>query len=271
MTQQANTSYNLMEVCEQLLNIPYGGLPTLVLETDDLELALEQLATVAEPASHKSPLDCVTFVETVLAAMFTGSTVNQIRYFQAPYSFLNRCHFLSCDWLVHNKQRLKLWQPGTLLPHKRTEAVIDKANWLCKQPVLSSFAASPHFKARVCAWLLANGFEWQPKAFAVDYLPLDIVLRHFDRLCESLPPQCIMTIVRENWDLTERIGSFLLMSHLGVTFSLDDEVLFYHSSINAQKVTKTTLKAYLEFCQTLPQLVGVQFWAIVPEALDGRE
>jgi len=69
----------------------------------------------------------------------------------------------------------------------------------------------------------------------------------------QLPELFILEIVRPNWDLTEKIGTHLNVSHLGFAFkkkskpeNKNDQWIFRHASSEEKKVVDVSLENYLK-------------------------
>lgn len=272
--QLLHKTWDIAQACQDLLGVSYGGLPLNNLKAGTVEEALAKLAFEEEFSHSFQQLDCVTYVETVMAMLLSSLShskhqsliqhLKQIRYQQKPYSFLNRCHFLSVDWLPHNQRYLQDLTTSFNLPIGQTSARIDKPNWLCHHPVWQAFNNQPLASDTVKAWLAQYWPSWTAIEATVHYLPLETVIAHYDDIKKQLPSATLMTIVRPNWDLRNTIGSFLLMSHLGIIIKSNETMLqFYHATSDSPKmVVEVQLLDYLRFCQTIKSIGGVQFYQL---------
>jgi len=72
-----------------------------------------------------------------------------------------------------------------------------------------------------------------------------------------------MEIVRPNWNLQDKIGTNLHISHLGFIIWQDNQPYFRHASSESKKVVNVSLKSYLKDMLKSPTIKGVNI-QIVP-------
>lgn len=216
------------------------------------------------PLYRTDAFDCLTFVETVLAialsrdlTSFTQS-MNGIRYQKGIVSFVTRNHFTELDWNINN-QRLGILKDITATIHDEhhhpvaliAQAKIDKAAWYQHIPLervrLSS--ASKEEQKRRLHRLKQSRQNLPIEDASITYIPLDQLFNHKQEpnyyLFRQIPEGAIVEIVRPNWDLVDKIGTHLNVSHLGFVFLKNNELIFRNASSLKGGVVDQPLIAYL--------------------------
>lgn len=248
----------LQSLCEIFLNTPYGpwhdgsSLESL----DDFHPDLNQL-------------DCVTFVEVVLALIKTKpiidihqfiddfmSTLRHIHYANGKPDFISRNHFICVDWIVNNKFMVEDITKNLFATTVDAVAQIDKLNWMRKHNIMQHglLAITPQ----------------QEQKFAVQesripYIPTIELLKQFKECEDKMPEYSIVNIVRPDWNLKEKIGTNLNTSHLGFAIKNSAQQLsFYHATSVAKKVVKLPLLDYVTQLQDSPTIGGVNVLVISP-------
>ena len=193
-------------------------------------------------------LDCVTFVSQVLALTFSQSEEEarerliSIDYFKKPAVFENRCHFMSLDWNPHNAAQGYIKDMTANIVDSHHQSIVKKGSaWIDKEEF---------FKRK-------NIFvKMKPPLAEINYLPIEKLFtgdQLNDFIFNQLPELFILEIVRPNWDLTEKIGTHLNVSHLGFAFkkkskpeNKNDQWIFRHASSEEKKVVDVSLENYLK-------------------------
>ena len=92
------------------------------------------------------------------------------------------------------------------------------------------------------------------------------MLNNYAHYVQIFPEYCIVNIVRPNWNLIEKIGTHLNISHLG--FAIKDataqQLKFFHATSEKQKVVQETLHVYMQRQQNSPTIRGINVLAISP-------
>lgn len=249
----------LQILAEFFLNNQYGpwangsGIETL----DDLNYDL-------------SILDCVTYVEVVLAlfkveppasyAAFVKSFENMlchIHYANGKPNFISSNHFFCVDWIENNKYLVEDITTSLTKNFKVAETIIDKLTWFKRHNVNKNMTED--FVANIKQQLA-------PVTSRVPYIETKELLTEYPRFVTAFPEYSLVTLVRPNWDIVERIGTHLNISHVG--FAIKDqanyELKFFHSTVEKSKVVQETLDSYMQRHQDGPTIRGISVLAISP-------
>ena len=253
------------------LHTPYGANLDIVQNVSTLEEAISNLATKDEFTFNDSVFDCVTYVETILSMLLTSqlasnvdeftSCLKSLRYNKGLPVFLQRNHFFGADWIEHNSWCVTL---STVMHKYRTHAKqactkINKDKWLLKHRVLHKVVNQKHSVDDIALLLKKINIDFLPIIHEIMYLPLEFILKNWHNVQKDLSNFFLVVIVRPNWNLQEKIGTNINVSHVGVGLKSDKDLLFYHASCEEKRVAKTTLCEYLEYCKSIPTIGGVVF------------
>lgn len=221
-------------------------------------------------------LDCVTFVEVVLALAKTAPAENieqfevdfmrllaQLHYKNGVPNFVSRNHFQCLDWIENNKFCVEDITGVLIKAPSQAVAIIDKLSWLRLHKI--NQAQELELTSN-----LEKSFSVQKSQIA--YIPTEYFLNSYALFKQSFPEYSIVNIVRPNWDLTEQIGTHLNISHLGFVFkdSKSQDLMFYHASSNPKKVVNELLFTYMERCKDSPTIRGINVLAISPGSYRAR-
>ncbi|WP_367607062.1 N-acetylmuramoyl-L-alanine amidase-like domain-containing protein [Legionella sp. W05-934-2] len=234
-----------------------------------------------QPRYRLDGFDCETFVTTQLALALSNSPqsfkqcIDKMRYHGNTICYLRRNHFTSIDWNRSN-QRLGLLQDITREIHgnnqqklyKTAVGSIDKASWyqhISSDRIKLFETTRSEIKARMHA-LKNAGKVFKPQKAIVDYIPTESLLDKNDELnmkvVRQIPNGAIMEIVRPNWNLRDKIGTNLHISHLGFIFWHDNHPYFLHASSESKKVVKVPLKTYLHEMKKSPTIKGINLQVV---------
>lgn len=213
-------------------------------------------------------LDCVTYVEVVLAlakttpdpdyVMFVKSfeqNLRKLHYANGTPNFLSRNHFFCIDWIVNNKHVALDVTKSLSLQYKFATTIIDRPSWASHHSV-NKTNSEP---------LPQHIIEQIPKQESIiPYIETAYILDNYDNFMESLPECCIINIVRPNWDLRDAIGTYLNISHLGFVFKkpISKELDFFHSTIVKMETVKENLKIYLQRYLNSPTIRGINILTV---------
>lgn len=204
--------------------------------------------------------DCVTYVSTVLALAISKDpddferNILGINYYDAKPCFENRFHFMSCDWNVQNQKNGIVKDITQLILDDCKNALaieavgeIDKPSWYRRQNKLVPSSAQV-IKARILYLPLTSLFDKAQK-------PIEAIF-------SQIPQAAIIEIVRPNWDLRDKIGTRLHVSHLGFVFWKNRQLLFRHASSKQGGVVEVLLTDYLSACIDSPTIKGINVQAV---------
>lgn len=198
--------------------------------------------------------DCVTYVNTVLALALSRnvnefqSTVLKINYYHSIPKFENRFHFMSLDWNPQNqKNNIVCDITETICDEKQNpiammaEGEIDKPNWFLKK--------AENETADRAEKLRRYAKQFKKELARIPYLPL---AKLFDEnknpnefIFNQIPHASVIEIVRPNWNLKEKIGTNLHVSHLGFAIRKANQLYFRHASSEQKCVVEILLSDYL--------------------------
>lgn len=255
----AKSASRLLGLCEFFLGTKYGAWQhgTTIESLDDFNYDL-------------TALDCVTYVEVVLALLktkpssdfdlFTQAFLRHLRhihYANGIPNFLNSNHFTCIDWIVNNKYILE--DMTSLLPCQTQVAStqIDKLTWFKRHKInannLQDFPE--HVKERLAI-----------QESQVPYIETAVLLQEYAKFMDLLPEYCVLNLVRPNWNLVEKIGTHLNISHMGFAIkdSMNAQIKFYHATIESMSVVVENLDQYMQRHVKSPTIGGVNILAISP-------
>lgn len=214
------------------------------------------------PLYRTDAFDCLTYVETVIALVMSHNlaefkhNLNKLRYKSGKVNFLQRNHFTSLDWNNNNQSMLidvtsqitdKKQQPL----YKTARAKIHKPNWYAHFNI-QRIRLQPSNKQ--LAFERLNELKQKTRNFPVQtaeihYLPLSRLFVHGQAkhyIFKQIPHASIVEIVRPNWNLSDKIGTCLNVSHLGFAIRKGDQLYFREASQRNQRVSDTLLSDYLK-------------------------
>ncbi len=235
-----------------------------------------------QPRYRLDGFDCNTFVTTQLALALSDSPrtfeqcMDKLRYHTKKICFLGRNHFTSIDWNRSNQslgvlhditKNIKTGHNKAI--YKSAVGIIDKANWYkhtSAQRIKLLQAPSSEIKARTHA-LEQAGQVYKPQKAIIDYLPTEALIDKHGQLkmdiVKQIPNGSIMEIIRPNWNLHDKIGTNLHVSHMGFVFWQNDMPYFLHASSESKKVVMVPLQMYFKKIKKSPTIKGVNI-QIVP-------
>jgi hypothetical protein len=249
----------LQRLCNFFLGTEYGswGEGSNLTSLDDFNYKFEKL-------------DCVTYVEMVLALFKTtpvpnaaifqeifANNLRRIQYLNGKPQFLSRNHFMCLDWIPNNKYLVEDITPSLTLKCAMATAVIDKLNWVKKHKIMQNSNSTISDE-------IANSLK--PQEISIPYIPTEEFLENQMAFKKKFPAYGIVNIVRPNWDLTEQIGTHMNISHLGFVFNAKDsqQLDFYHASSERKMVVQETLFDYMMRLKDSPTIRGFNVLVISP-------
>ncbi|WP_392536368.1 N-acetylmuramoyl-L-alanine amidase-like domain-containing protein [Legionella sp. 227] len=235
------------------------------------------------PKYRVDSFDCDTYVNTVLSLALANSLtsfqqcIKNMRYKNGLVSYLQRNHFQGLDWNQNNQQSGLLKDITLTIKDKNNqpvaqiaEAVINKPNWYAYKTVETirlEDADKGKEEARL-EELKKKGARLEVTSEKVPYLPFTALFPKHNKpdmyLFAQIPHGAIIEIVRPNWDLSQKIGTALNISHLGFAIRHDGQLYFRQASSEYGKVVEVPLIDYLEKALNSPTIKGINVQIVVP-------
>lgn len=215
--------------------------------------------------------DCVTFVNNILALVLSHDLDSfqkkllQINYYDSVARFDNRFHFMSVDWNRENqKNKIVRDVTGEILDEKKNkiammaEGEIDKPNWFLKKRENETADR---------AQLLENYAKKFKKEIArVAYLPLT-TLNEF--IFNQISNASVIEIIRPNWNVKDKIGTNLHVSHVGFAIRKPNgELFFRHASSEQKCVVEILLSDYLKNSLNSATIRGINVQIVSQNAIN---
>lgn len=228
------------------------------------------------PLYRVDAFDCETYVDTVLAAALADNLdafqkeLLNIRYKAGNPTYILRNHFTDLDWNLNNQQRGILKDITQNFKNKEgkrialmAEALINKPNWIATRP-LSAVRLEKVDKQEIKkrhAELIMQGRALKATKVRIPYLPLEVLFNEKgdanQALFASIPQAAIIEIIRPNWDLHEKIGTNLNVSHLGFAIWKKNQLYFRQASSEMGAVVDVPLIEYLFKARNSPTIKGI--------------
>ena len=238
-----------------------------------------------EPRYRTDAFDCDTYVTTVLALALADNVegfkqcMSKVRYKKGEVEFIARNHFMSLDWNPNNQRQgfikditESIKDENKQSVTKIASALIDKPSWyqhFTRKNIRLSTPNEQEEEKRL-AELKSEGSKL-PKVLAeIPYIPFtklfDAQGKPNQYLFNQIPNASIIEIVRPNWNLKERIGTNLNVSHLGFAFWKNGTLYFRQASSQYGRVVIVPLTDYLYEASASPTIKGINVQVVVPKA-----
>lgn len=215
--------------------------------------------------------DCLTYVNTVFALAISENledfrrNIVKVNYREARSVYENRHHFMSIDWNPENKKLGLIEEISDTLgiPLELAETTIDRMGFFQHrqfQDIKRLLPLSSDEEDRLLKKMreLGKNFGKQPSCLA--YLSLENLLNNHAMqkiFFEKLPSVSLVEMVRPNWDLRDKIGTHLNVSHVGFLFKREKNLLFRHATATLGKVVEVDFWDYVEAFKLSPTLKGI--------------
>jgi hypothetical protein len=228
------------------------------------------------PLYRADAFDCLTFVETVLAIALAHDltsfqkNMKHIRYQDGKVSYITRNHFTDLDWNPNNQRQGFLEDITTRVRDEQqhpiaqmAEAEIDKPSWYQHITVDRIRLVKPDADAQKQRLdeLIKKGQSFPLATARIPYLPLTALFdadgEPKERIFKQIPNGVVIEIIRPNWDLRDKIGSHLNVSHLGFGFWHDGVLIFRNASTLKGQVVDQSLAEYLRATLQSPTIKGI--------------
>lgn len=200
--------------------------------------------------------DCVTFVNNVLALALSHDEQSfkknllKINYHHATPLYENRFHFMSADWNIQNQKNKVVQDITTKIIDKKNNVIaeyaegdIDRPSWFLKK--------TDDETPERADYLRQAALNVKKEFVRLSYLPLSKLFDDHKNpnkfLFNQIPHGSIVEIVRPNWNLKDKIGTNLHVSHVGFAIRQSSgELLFRHASSEKNSVVEMILSDYLK-------------------------
>ena len=232
------------------------------------------------PLYRLNGFDCTTYVETVLGLSYSSSLnqfkkrIVEVRYHSKQPSYLTRNHFTSLDWNPNNIQKGFIRDIASRIVglndqpiFKVATATINKKAWLSHKKIEDIKISPLTLKASRLASLKNAANKFPPKQAKINYLPLSKLFtsqgKPISFIFNQIPNSSIIEIVRPNWQLLNKIGTNLNVSHLGFGIRKNKILYFREASSIEGKVIDIPLTKYLSAYINSPTIKGIAVFAPV--------
>lgn len=207
-----------------------------------------------DPLYRFDAFDCTTYVETVLALSLADSpkrfleVLNDIRYREGKISLFTRNHFTSLDW-TPNAERLGILKDATnyIAAEKATSlaTLIEKQKWYESQA--ASMVKSSDFVAEKIQYIKEKTKNFPNTIVHLPYVEKSVLIQN-PAMLRYFPKAGVINIVRKNWNVRAAIGTDLDISHQGIFFERNGEIIFRHASFkkSSQYVVEIPLIDYVK-------------------------
>jgi hypothetical protein len=190
-----------------------------------------------DPLLDRTRVDCVTFVEQVLAeAIATNANallpaLNRIRYRNGSVGYLHRNHYFVADWISNNR-----WLVADATQAIGRRAVRTMTKTIDRAALFRAHGCSPE-ECRVA-----------PQRLTTAYIPRAAVAGVLSRI----PPVAIAVFVQDRPGVDT--------AHIGILLAARGRVLLRHASQRRKKVVEEPL---LEFLTAAPRrVIGLKICSI---------
>ena len=207
-----------------------------------------------DPLYRFDAFDCTTFVETVMALSMGDSpkrfleVLNDIRYQDGKISLFTRNHFTSLDW-TPNAERFGFLREATnyIAGEKASSltTLIEKAKWYETQA--ASMVKSTDLVAEKVQYIKEKSKSFPNSVVRLPYVEKSVLVQNLGML-RNFPKAGVINIVRKNWNVRGAIGTDLDISHQGIFFEKNGEIIFRHASFkkSSQYVVEIPLIDYVK-------------------------
>ncbi|MGC1181536.1 N-acetylmuramoyl-L-alanine amidase-like domain-containing protein [Legionella sp.] len=292
-TSKKQTNVSIEKLYHKLNSMPNSSMPQRINWISKQFLGVPyQLGPLGEGAKARydqfpqyrvDGFDCDTYVNTVISLALANSLpsfqqcIDQMRYRNGKVSYIQRLHFTGLDW-NQTHQQAKIFKDITLSIKDKQQrpvaqfatAQIDKPNWYAHKTIKTIRLQNADMetqKARLVE-LKEKGAKLEIATEKVPYLPFSALFPEKNQpdmyLFAQIPQGAIIEIVRPNWDLREKIGTALTISHLGFAVRDHGQLYYREASSEYGKIVDIPLVEYLQKALNSPTIKGINVQVIVP-------
>ncbi len=229
------------------------------------------------PLYRLDRFDCVTYINTVLALALSHDVISfrenlvRIAYQKAQLDYAHRHHFMSIDWNFYNQSFGLVEDITSKIVNAKERPIaqyantfIDRPNWFCHRSYkdLCLLQVVSHgSEKKLLNDMQALAAQVIPQRSCLPYLPLKDLFDEHSRpikpLFQQIPQGAIIEIVRPNWNLKNKIGTCLNVSHVGFAIWKKDTVYYRQASSIKQSVCDIPLMKYLHARLISPTIKGI--------------
>lgn len=211
--------------------------------------------------SHPSKiisLDCLTFIQTVLALSHThhdfADKLNQARYLKKPYNYMNRIHFTHLDLNTHYQKLGWIKPPGTnFCPLKHSSTLIKLKQFWTQKLIQKGF------KSSIDKDLFLQSLP-ESKKSSIHYIPKEKLVHNNDIHHDYLPclqPVMLVEFIHENWH-PKGLNTPLQTSHLGLLIKQKNRWILRHASLKKGVIDQDFVEYIMN--KKSSTFIGVSLW-----------
>ncbi len=230
------------------------------------------------PIFRSDAFDCVTLVNTVLAMSLADNfyafkeALLQLSYLNGMCRYQYRHHFISVDWNIENARRGFITDITESIVDEFNNPIaeiastfIDRPNWFLHRSAGDIKRCDIVDNEQVVKELLLTLRSFSKKISgeyaATPYLPLNRLF-HINGtinqfIWEQIPSGVVVEVVRPNWQMRDKIGTNLNISHMGFVYRQEDQLIFRHASQLDEEVVDIPLENYLRRYLASPTIKGI--------------
>lgn len=235
------------------------------------------------PQYRIDAFDCDTFVNTVIALAFANSfpnfqkCINHMRYQDAKVCYLKRLHFTGLDWNNYHQANGNFKDITHTIVNKshntifkQAIATVNKSRWYAFKNIDSIRLQNTNASSKVerLSELKSKTAHLKSAKEKINYLPLDQLftknMQAKSFIFDQIPSGAIIEIVRPNWNLEDKIGTRLNISHLGFAIRTGGILYFRETSSLEGKVIDIPLIKYLQFASKSATIKGINIQIVTP-------
>ncbi len=228
------------------------------------------------PRYRTDGFDCLTYVTTVVSLSQANTLpgfkhcIRQIRYGNGVRAYINRNHFTSLDWNLNNQRKGIVEDITASIVDENHQPValysttlINKPQWYQKKSMndIRLLEKNPQLRKQQLEALKKQGATLPATKVKIAYLPLDKLINSKNelnmQLINQIPDGAIIEIVRPDWNLKEKIGTNLHVSHLGFFIKKQNGYYFRQASSIQNKICDVPLRDYLIQIRKSPTIKGI--------------
>ena len=254
----SSTIAKVQTACNFFLGTPYDM--WCIGEGDGAEVS-------QKPIFRTDTFDCMTLTNTIIAILhsskFAEFTANYIRIqYRGAINYYNRNYFLEEDWIQHNMHHYIAPYMDNLakqysLKTSIASTNIDYNNWLLQHSLEDIYYLDANFNAEQALQKVhASAKNYATINNKLEYFTIDDLLQ----LQQPIATEALLAVVvKPNWDIRDKIGTKLNVSHVGIVLPEANTSYFYHASSCLGKVSKQNFKDYLKFSRDQSAASGYYF------------
>ncbi|KTD14266.1 N-acetylmuramoyl-L-alanine amidase-like domain-containing protein [Legionella israelensis] len=236
------------------------------------------------PRYRTDAFDCATYVTTVMAIALANNTktfeqcLKQVRYKNGRRSYIHRNHFTSLDWNVNNQSQGFLQDITLTIKNHQDKPIAQIAKAVINKPAWYQYKTTVHIRLHPehqqeqqnrLEELKTKGQSLEIREAKIPYLPLNELFNNKKEanhyIFKQIPHGAIIEIIRPNWDLREKIGTCLNVSHIGFAIWSNGILYYREASSTEGKVIDIPLISYLKNTLDSPTIKGINVQVIKPQ------